>query len=597
MNELKIKSKGLDIVDYKSVDLTEYLPEFKLDNDKLENDIKRIQYANGEKLDADSVEKGDLVLLSCKSAHPHYQKDDICLVVGKSLYSAELEEKIIGLSKGESQIVVENTDVTVDIKSIVRIIVPTLTDENIRSWGIDGVATVEDLKQHCFNRQVDAFRDDSEEADMVVTILCNKVTDNSAFEYDKEELDAMTKTVDAQLQHLRDYQASAEAEDPEEELDIDNLANSMVEQTLKASVIGFKMLSDKDDLITLNDYENEVESRAELLHITADELKAQYSSLDFALEMYAQYFFDCLDCYVGEYMKEYYCRNNKPDVYDVAIIGAGPAGLSAALTLNVHNKSIIWFGTNSLSDKVEKSEKIANYVGFEPISGKDLNDKFRAQIQAAGLELTDKMVTQISKIKNQYMVLADNEIYNAKTVLLTIGSVPAKGITNEQELLGHGVSYCATCDGFLYKDKTIAVFCGAKRYEHEVEYLAEIAAKIYLYTAYEDSNISLTNVEVLKKPMEAVLGENKVDGIELTDGTKINVDGAFFLRGAVAPATILKGLAMNGAHIAVNRDCETNIDGCFAAGDCTGRPYQIAKAVGEGNVAAHKITEYLTEGK
>lgn len=290
-----------------------------------------------------------------------------------------------------------------------------------------------------------------------------------------------------------------------------------------------------------------------------------------------------------------YKSAKKVDIYDVAIIGAGPAGLSAALTLNVHNKSIVWFGTNALSDKVEKSEKIANYAGFELISGKELNDRFRNQIKSSGLELTDKMVTQISKLGNDFMVLANNDIYKAKAVLLTIGAVSGKGIKNELELLGHGVSYCATCDGFLYKGKSIAVFCGNERYEHEVKYLAEIADKVYLFANYDDVDVKAENVEILDKPMKAVVGENKVSGIELTDGRIINVDGAFFLRSAVAPATILNGLEMNGAHIVVNRNCETNIAGCFAAGDCTGRPYQIAKAVGEGNVAAHKIIEYLAE--
>lgn len=282
-------------------------------------------------------------------------------------------------------------------------------------------------------------------------------------------------------------------------------------------------------------------------------------------------------------------------VYDVAIIGAGPAGLSAALTLNVHNKSIIWFGTDALSDKVEKSEKIANYAGFDMITGTELNNKFKAQIKSSGLELTDKMVTQINKFGNEFMILADNEIYNAKAVLLAIGAVSGKGIKNELELLGHGVSYCATCDGFLYKGKSIAVYCGSKRYEHEVEYLAGLAHKVYLFANYDNVNIKAENVEMLDKPMKAVVGESKITGIELTDGRTIDVDGAFFLRSAVAPATILKGLEMNGAHIVVNRDCSTNIDGCYAAGDCTGRPYQIPKAVGEGNISAHSIIEYLAK--
>lgn len=282
-------------------------------------------------------------------------------------------------------------------------------------------------------------------------------------------------------------------------------------------------------------------------------------------------------------------------IYDTAIIGAGPAGLSAALTLSLHNKTMIWFGAETLSDKVEKSEKIANYAGFDTISGRELNTRFRSQIQSAGLELTDKMVTQISRLDQEFMLLADNAIYRAKTVLLAIGSVAAKGISGEQEYLGRGVSYCATCDGFLYRGRRIAVYCGAKRYEHEVEYLAQLAEKVYLFASYADTGIDLPNVEMLAQPMRAVIGEDRVTGVALTDGTVVAVDGAFFLRSAVAPATILNSLEMNGAHIVVNRDCETNIPGCFAAGDCTGRPYQIAKAVGEGNIAAHRITEFLAK--
>lgn len=101
------------------------------------------------------------------------------------------------------------------------------------------------------------------------------------------------------------------------------------------------------------------------------------------------------------------------------------------------------------------------------------------------------------------------------------------------------------------------------------------------------------NVEKLSLPIRAVVGISAAEGVELTDGSVRKVDGVFFLRSAVAPATILSGLETDGAHIVVNRACETNVPGCYAAGDCTGRPYQIAKAVGEGNVAAHSMVEYL----
>ncbi len=282
-------------------------------------------------------------------------------------------------------------------------------------------------------------------------------------------------------------------------------------------------------------------------------------------------------------------------MYDAAIIGAGPAGLSAALNLKLHNKNVIWFGSRDLSEKVGKSEEIANYPGFSGISGQKLNERFTVQMEEMGLELTDKMVTNIMASKKGFMLLADNEMYEAKTLLFAIGSVSAKGVAGEQELLGRGVSYCATCDGFLYRGKTIAVYCGSKRYEHEAVYLAGMAEKVYLFAAYPDCDISLPNVEKLEKPIRGVQGGLRVSGISLSDGTEIEVSGVFFLRSAVAPATLLKGLAMDGPHIAVNRSCETNIPGCYAAGDCTGRPYQIAKAVGEGNIAAHAMLQYLAE--
>ena len=281
-------------------------------------------------------------------------------------------------------------------------------------------------------------------------------------------------------------------------------------------------------------------------------------------------------------------------MYDVAIIGSGPAAISAALTLKLHNKSIIWFGSKKLSPKVEKSEKIANYPGVPMVTGPELNRLYREQIEAMGLEITDQQVTKISASRKGFMVLGGSDIYEAKTVLLATGAVSGKGFENEAELLGHGVSYCATCDGFLYKGKTIAVYCGAKDFEHEVVYLAELAAKVYLFTPYACELIG-ENIVVNPGKLKAIRGEKKASGVELLDGTTLDVDGVFIIRPAVAPANLLKGLALFGADIVVDRSMATNKPGCFAAGDCTGRPYQLTKAVGEGNVAAHSIVAYLAE--
>ena len=281
-------------------------------------------------------------------------------------------------------------------------------------------------------------------------------------------------------------------------------------------------------------------------------------------------------------------------MYDAVIIGSGPAGLSAAINLKLHEKDFLWFGSRDYSDKVEKSEKIANYPGLGLIPGAELNARFDAHAKEMGLEPVDKKVTNVMPADGYLMVLAENEVYETKTLLLATGVLTAKSYEGEDELLGRGVSYCATCDGFLYKGKTIAVFCGAPRYEHEVEYLAGIAEKVYLSAGYPNCGVDLPNVEKIA-PVKSVQGSMKVGQIVLHNGMEIPVDGLFILRNAVAPGTLVLGLATDGPHIVVDRKQATNVPGVYAAGDCTGRPYQIAKAVGEGNVAAHEMLDYMAK--
>ena len=283
-------------------------------------------------------------------------------------------------------------------------------------------------------------------------------------------------------------------------------------------------------------------------------------------------------------------------MFDAAIIGTGPAGLSAALDLKLHDKSFIWFGSKKLSDRVARAEKIANLPALDMIGGRELNERFSAQIVSMGLEITEKKVTNIAPMGKSFMVLADNEIFEAKTVILAVGAVTAKGPEGEERLLGRGVSYCATCDGFLYRGKTVAVFCASKAFEHEAEYLAGLAEKVYLFTGY-DCTLSLPNVELPGKPIVEVCGEERVSSVRLSDGRDIPVDGVFFLRESVKPSLLVAGIETDGAHIVVDRACRTNKPGLFACGDCTGRPYQLTKAMGEGNVAAHSALEYLAAEK
>ena len=282
-------------------------------------------------------------------------------------------------------------------------------------------------------------------------------------------------------------------------------------------------------------------------------------------------------------------------MYDCIIIGTGPAGLSAALNLKTYKKSFVWFGSKNLSDKVQKAEKITNYPGFPELTGQELFSHFTDHIQSAGLDITEKTVTNVMSVGTYYMVLADNEVYEAKTLILAMGVMTAKLLKGEDELLGRGVSYCATCDGMFYKDKEIAVLCNDPKYEHEVEYLADLAAKVTYFPMFSDSQIKKENVTISKDfPLE-IKGSDRVTGLVLKSGKVLELDGIFCLRNAIAPSKLVSGLEIENGHIKVDRTQKTNLPGCFAAGDCTGRPYQYTKAVGEGNVAAYSCISYLTE--
>nr|MDO5410804.1 NAD(P)/FAD-dependent oxidoreductase [Lachnospiraceae bacterium] len=282
------------------------------------------------------------------------------------------------------------------------------------------------------------------------------------------------------------------------------------------------------------------------------------------------------------------------DRVDIAIIGSGPAGISAAVNAKIRNKSFLLFGRKELSHKVNISKEIRNYIGFPSVSGKELNERFAAHLRDMEIEITEETITGIYNMGKYFMLLADQKVFEATTVIIAIGAETVKPLPGERELLGKGVSYCATCDGNLFKGKTIAVFCDNESHEHEVNYLAELAKKVYYFPNFA-STLSMPNVENTKSKIAKILGNSCVSDIELKDGTKITVDGVFFLKQAVAADVLLGKLETEGGHIVTDRRMQTNIKGCFACGDCTGAPYQIAKSVGEGNIALHSAISYLAE--
>lgn len=281
--------------------------------------------------------------------------------------------------------------------------------------------------------------------------------------------------------------------------------------------------------------------------------------------------------------------------YDCIIIGSGPAGLSAAINLKTYNKNFLWFGNAALSEKVEKAELVNNYPGLYGISGKELQEAFLKHKEAMQLEITDKIVSSIYDMGGYYNVMAENQFFETESIILAMGVVAANQYKGEADFVGRGVSYCATCDGALYKGKTIAVVATAKRFEHEIAFLADLAEKVYLFPFYKECEVERDNIEIVKKAIKEVKGGFRAEKLVLGDESEMPVDGVFVMRNAIAPTTLLAKLEMEDGHIAVGRQMQTNLAGVFAAGDCTGKPYQYTKAVGEGNIAAHSVIEYLGE--
>ncbi len=285
---------------------------------------------------------------------------------------------------------------------------------------------------------------------------------------------------------------------------------------------------------------------------------------------------------------------------DCIIIGSGVAGISAALTLKANGKSFLLFGSAELSEKIEKAEMIRNYPGLSGVTGRQFVQALKAQLADEKIEIKDEKVGGVYALKDKFTVLTqDQTAYESRSVILACGVESVKQIDGEESFLGRGVSYCATCDGFLYKGKTIAVFCTSKRHEHEIEYLADIAEKVYLIPMYKDVAVNRDNVEIIRKMPQKIDGTKRVEKITFAVAPsqnapkEIEVSGVFMLRDCVSPAVLVGGLRMQDGHVVVERDMSTNLSGCFAAGDCTGRPYQYAKAVGEGNIAAHSVSKYV----
>jgi len=268
--------------------------------------------------------------------------------------------------------------------------------------------------------------------------------------------------------------------------------------------------------------------------------------------------------------------------FEIAIVGCGPAGLSAAVNVKRRNKSFRLFGTQVCSPKLKKSPLVENYLGFPAIKGEELRKRFLKHVEEMGIDIYRTRVDNVYPAESGFTLTAQNKVFNARAVIIATGVSQTKYLSGERSFLGKGVSYCATCDGMLYKGKTVALIAYTAEGEEEANFLSEICDTVYYLPLYKElGTLKGENIEIVNSKPKAIIGEESVTHLVVAD-KRLEVDGVFIVRGVTPEENLVPGLELAGEAIKVDRGMRTSIEGIFAAGDCTGRPHQLAKAVGKG---------------
>ncbi|MGE5379925.1 MAG: NAD(P)/FAD-dependent oxidoreductase [Methylocystaceae bacterium] len=283
-------------------------------------------------------------------------------------------------------------------------------------------------------------------------------------------------------------------------------------------------------------------------------------------------------------------------IIDLIVVGSGPAGLSAAINAKIRRLDLLVIGEKGGSHRLRKAPLINNYLGLPNINGNDLQDTFFDHAQKLGIEIMAARVDSIIPADDYFILVAGEEMLNTRTVILATGIPYRPSLAGENQFLGNGLGYCATCDGPLYQGKTVAIIGRNQEAEAEAIFMADVCQTVYYLPRYRLTNTLDDRIKIVPSEPKALKGDAKVTHLVLKDG-ELEVDGVFIIGAEAAPDRLVPGLALDDIHIGVNRDQATNLPGLFAAGDCTGSPYQIARAVGEGLVAGLNAAHYITAFK
>ena len=298
-------------------------------------------------------------------------------------------------------------------------------------------------------------------------------------------------------------------------------------------------------------------------------------------------------------------------MYDVVIIGAGPAGLTAAIYTRRAAKKVLVLEAKVYGGQIVNALDIENYPAEEHISGYDFATKLYNQAKNLGAEIVFEKVISIEANGKQKKVITTDNVYEAGSVIIATGSENKKlGLPNEDQLIGKGISYCATCDGAFYKNKKVAVVGGGNTALEDALYLADVAEKVYLIHRRsefrgEDSTVSRLkgkeNIQfVLNSNVTKLNAGNKLESIEVasTDGKvrTIEIDGLFVAIGRIPESKAFANLIKldDAGYIEADEKCHTNVDGIFVAGDSRTKDVrQLVTAVSDGAIAATEAVKYI----
>jgi len=298
------------------------------------------------------------------------------------------------------------------------------------------------------------------------------------------------------------------------------------------------------------------------------------------------------------------------ELYDIAIVGGGPAGLTAGIYGARAGKRVLIFERESVGGQISRASLVENYPGIKEISGIDLSASLFEQADGLGCDFAFESVTAISGSVGNFTVTSDGGTYRAKTVILAVGAAAKKlGVEREEDLTGRGVSYCAVCDGAFFRGKTVAVVGGGNSALDDALYLAAMAEKVYLIhrrDAFRAETAMVDKIKaepkiVVKTPrvVTALLGEEQLNGLALRDPVTgaeeaVEVDGLFVAIGHAPAAGAFASLVGldDAGYIDAKEDCRTSVPGVFTAGDCrTKNVRQLTTACGDGAVAALAASE------